>query len=376
MRSLFFSLLASSCVALTSCATMAETTGPSSPAIAEWRGVDLSYVNELEDCGARFRDSRGYRDPYAIMADAGANVVRLRLWHSPTWTTYSTLQDVKRSIRRARERGMRVLLDFHYSDDWAHPGKQLVPAAWAGQSDEQLATSLGSYTEDVLRELDRDGLLPEYVQIGNETNTDLLIGQEVAENAPINWARNILFFRAGVTAVRRVERDTGRRIRVMFHIAQPENVEPWFDAAAAAGLPDFDIIGLSYYEKWSTAPLEAIGPWIARLRRRYAKDVVIVETAYPWTFESADQMGNLLGEDSVSPGFPATRRGQQRYLSALNRAVVDNGGLGLVYWEPAWISSDCRTRWGQGSSWENAALFDFSGRLLPGAEFLRGETGE
>lgn len=376
MKHPFLSPLILSGLILSSCVGSAAAPRNERSPVAEWRGVDLSYVNELEACGARYRDESGYRDPYAIMADAGANVVRLRLWHTPTWTDYSTLEDVKRSIRRARDQNMEVLLDFHYSDDWVHPGKQIVPAAWAGQSDEELAASLGAYTDSVLRELDAEGLLPEYVQIGNETNTDMLIDEEVAETAPINWERNVRFFIAGVTAVRTVERDTGSDIGVMLHIAQPENVEPWFDAGAAAGLPDFDIIGLSYYGKWSSTPLEAIGPWIARLRAKYSKDVVIVETAYPWSLGSADQASNLLGEDSLEPGYPATRRGQQRYLDALNRAVVDNGGLGLVYWEPAWISSDCSTRWGQGSHWENATLFDFNGRILPGAGFLQGPAGE
>lgn len=371
MRSSQLSFLAAFAFSLSGCVSTAGVSDHPLPATAEWRGVDLSYVNELEACGARYRDDAGFRDPYAILADAGANVVRLRLWHTPTWTEYSTLADVKRSIRRARDQGMQVLLDFHYSDDWVHPGKQIVPAAWAGQTDQELAASLGEYTESVLMELEGEGLLPEFVQIGNETNTDMLIDEEVAEDAPVDWQRNVRFFVSGVTAVRNVERETGSSIEVMLHIAQPENVERWLDGGIEAGLPDFDILGISYYEKWSSMPLTAIGPWVSLARQKYGKDIVIVETAYPWTLDGADQANNLLGEDSLFGGYPATRRGQQRYLADLNRAVVDNGGLGLVYWEPAWISSDCSTRWGQGSHWENATLFDFQGRLLPGAGFLQ-----
>lgn len=364
-------LLLAASITLAGCVGAAHETGNTPVAAAKWRGVDLSYVNELEACGAKFRDDSGFRDPFAILADAGANVVRLRLWHSPDWTDYSTLADVKRSIRRARDLDMKVLLDFHYSDDWTHPGKQIVPSAWAGQSDEELAESLGAYTEDVLLNLASDGLLPDYVQIGNETNTDMLIDVEVAESAPVNWARNVKFLIAGATAIAKVERDTGAQIGTMFHIAQPENVEPWFDAGLEAGMPDFDIIGLSYYGKWSKTPLDEIGPWIARVRAKYSKDIVVVETAYPWTLEGADKAGNLLGMEGLDPRYPATPIGQQQYLSELNRAVVANGGLGLVYWEPAWVSSECSTRWGQGSHWENAALFDFSGNLLPGASFLK-----
>ena len=106
------------------------------------------------------------------------------------------------------------------------------------------------------------------------------------------------------------------------------------------------------------------------LRQRYDKDVVVVETAYPWTLGSNDPAANLLGEDSLIDGYPASIDGQARFLEALAAAVRDAGGLGVIYWEPAWISTECSTRWGQGSHWENAALFDFDGRLHDGARFL------
>jgi len=162
-----------------------------------WRGVDLSYVNELEDCGAVYRAGESQEDPYEIFAGAGANIVRLRLWHTPTWTRYGTLADVKQSIRRARGARMRVLLDFHYSDDWAHPGKQLVPIAWRdATSVEALAQRLYSYTHGVLSELHAEDLLPDVVQLGNEINTDILIDHEVAEDAPVNWSRNAVLLQA------------------------------------------------------------------------------------------------------------------------------------------------------------------------------------
>src|SRR5262245_51039797 len=93
-------------------------------------GVDLSYVNEVEDCGGVFSDGAAH-DPFEILADRGANLVRARLWHDPQWTDYSTVDDVIRTFRRAEATGMRTLLDFHYSDEWADPGRQSPPAAWA-----------------------------------------------------------------------------------------------------------------------------------------------------------------------------------------------------------------------------------------------------
>ena len=337
-----------------------------------WRGADLSYVNELEDCGAVYRYQGEVADPYALFADKGVNLVRLRLWHTPDWTQYSTLPDVTKSIRRARQQDMAVLLDFHYSDDWADPGNQVIPAAWrVAKTTEELAELLHDYTYKTLATLDRQGLLPEYVQVGNEINTELLLTEEVAEHTPVNWERNAVLLNAGITAVRRASEYSGKAIGIMLHVAQPENAGPWLDDAFATGVRDFDIIGVSYYAKWSTMPFNRMEETVRRLRHRYGKDVVIVETAYPWTLGYNDQAHNILGADSLVDGYPATQDGQRRLLIDLMRAVLRGGGLGVVYWEPAWVSSRCRTRWGQGSHWENATLFDFHpGNLHKGADFL------
>ena len=128
-------------------------------------------MNEIESCGAQFRLNGKLRDPYELFAESGADLVRLRLWNNPTWTKFSTEADVTRSIERAHKAGMFVLLDFHYSDDWADPQKQTIPAAWAadiGDAD-KLATHVYEYTRDVLARLNPRGLLPYMVQVGNET---------------------------------------------------------------------------------------------------------------------------------------------------------------------------------------------------------------
>ena len=337
-----------------------------------WRGVDLSYVNEMEDCGAVYRYEGEAADPYAIFANKGANIVRLRFWHNPDWTEYGTLADVTRSIRRARRHDMAVLLDFHYSDDWADPGNQIIPAAWrSAKITGELAQLLHDYTYETLMTLYGRGLLPEYVQVGNEINTELLLTEEAPEHTPINWERNATLLNAGISAVRRASEDSGQAIGLMLHVAQPENVVPWVDAASEAGIQDFDIIGVSYYAKWSKLPFNRVEEVIRLLRQRYGKDVIIVETAYPWTLRYNDRAHNILGADSLIDGYPATQDGQRRMLIDLMRAVLKGGGLGVVYWEPAWVSTRCRTRWGQGSHWENAALFDFyPGNLHQGADFL------
>ncbi|MEC3888929.1 glycoside hydrolase family 53 protein [Xanthomonas campestris] len=337
-------------------------------------GADLSYVNEMEECGVQYRENGVVKDPFELFHTHGANLVRVRLWNDARWTKYSDLSDVKKTIRRAHAQGMQVLLDLHYSDDWADGEKQLIPKAWASITDtDELARTLYGFTYDTLSALDRAGLMPELVQVGNESNSDLMDSIPWDKKRPIDWQRNAKLFNAGIKAVRDISARSAIKPRVMLHIAQPENVEPWFAAATKAGVTDFDLIGISYYRKWSTQSMAELGKTIQRLRGRFDADVVVVETAYPWTMASGDTSHNLLGEDSLIAGYPATPQGQARYMVDLTQLVIDTGGAGVVYWEPAWTSSSCKTRWGTGSSWENASFFDFqrNNEVLPAIDFMR-----
>ena len=349
-------------------ASLLAGTAAHADAPAFYLGADLSYVNEMEDCGAHYRDAHGRADPFALVARAGGNIVRVRLWNDARWTRYSNEADVLRTIRRAHAAGMQVLLDFHYSDDWADGDKQEPPAAWVGLSTQAQAAALHDYTSAVLGRLAAAGQMPELVQVGNETNPALLGGHS---GQPTDWARNAALLNAGIVAVREAGEAAGTHPRIMLHVAQPENILPWFDAATAAGVTGYDLIGISYYRKWSTRSIAQLGETIAAARARYHADVMVVETAYPFTLDSQDASPNLLGEDSLIAGYPATPDGQRRYLIDLSQTVADAGGVGVVYWEPAWISTRCRTRWGIGSNWENAAWFDYRHHAaLPALDFL------
>lgn len=222
------------------------------------------------------------KDPFELFHAHGTNLVRVRLWNDARWTKYSDLSDVKKTIARARAHGMQVLLDLHYSHDWADGEKQLIPKAWASITDtDELARTLYGFTYDTLSALDRAGLVPELVQVGNESNSDLMDSTPWDKKRPINWQRNAKLFNAGIKAVRDISARSAIKPRVMLHIAQPENVEPWFADATKAGVTDFDLIGISYYRKWSTQSMAGLGKTLKRLRGRYAADVVVVETAYP-----------------------------------------------------------------------------------------------
>jgi arabinogalactan endo-1,4-beta-galactosidase len=355
----------------TSCHEPAKTNFKEAPGDSFYLGADLSYVNEMEECGAVYKNLEGEEnDVFTIFEHAGANLVRVRLWHTPTWSSYSHLDDVKKTIRRIKNHKMNVLLDVHYSDDWADPSTQEIPAAWLSELDntDALSQLLYDYTYDVLNELNNEGLLPNVVQIGNEINGNILTQ---GDPFPIDWARNSTLLNTGIQAVRDLSSSLDSDIEVLLHIAQPENGLWWFEEATQNGVTDFDWIGLSYYSAWSQYDLSNLEPVLTDLRTTYDKKLMIVETAYPFTLEDADSANNILGSQAIVPDHPPTQQGQLDYLIRLKNVVSASGGSGLVYWEPAWVSTDCNTQWGTGSHWDNATLFDHQHQATRGFEFYK-----
>jgi arabinogalactan endo-1,4-beta-galactosidase len=351
-----------------------------------YRGADLSYTNEMEDCGVVYRENGAAKDPYKIFADNGCNLVRLRLWHTPSWhdtlnsgKRYSDFNDVRRSIRRAKDLGMQVLLDFHLSDTWADPQRQLAPKAWLPVINNlpALKDSVYNYVLQTLTRLDADGLLPEMVQIGNETNRPIILSPAVdAGNPSIDWSRNAALFNAGIKAARDVEKSSGKKIKVALHIAGPANAEYFVSQFRSAGVTDFDVLGLSYYWAWHRpTTIAETGAVISRLRATYPKtDVMIFETGYIWTLQYNDAANNII--DVLHPNYsPASPENQRKWLVDLSAEVKKQGGIGVVYWEPSWVSSPCRNQWSQGSNQENATFFDFENNVLPagGMGWLKGE---
>jgi arabinogalactan endo-1,4-beta-galactosidase len=297
----------------------------------------------------------------------------LRLWHTPSINSYSGIADVKRSIRRARDAGMKVLLDLHYSDIWADPHRQEIPAAWKDVRDQRiLGDSLYRYTFQTLMDLHREGLLPEMVQTGNEINSEILLPAGT-QKPEIDWTRNAFLINNALRAVRDASKLAGVPIGTVLHIAQPENAVHWFAAAELAGIGYYDRIGISYYPLWSKVKMDSLPAYVRRLTDKHRKPVMVVETAYPHTLQNIDQANNILDASALLPEFPATPAGQLGYLQALVRAMKAGGGTGVFYWEPAWVTSRARTPWGLGSHWDNATFFDGSrgNESLPAFDFFR-----
>jgi arabinogalactan endo-1,4-beta-galactosidase len=339
-------------------------------------GNDLSYVNEMEDCGVVYRENGASRDVYDIFADHGCNLVRLRLWHTPAWYDslnqghrYGDLADVKRAIARARAKGMHVLLNFHLSDNWADPSKQIVPAAWDHIVDDLpvLKDSLYNYISSTLLHLHGEALLPEMVQIGNETNRGILLSQEQNDAGwVLDWPRNSQLFNSAIQAVRDVEQATGETVVIALHAAGPEDATWIYSQFIENGVTDFDVMGISYYWAWhKPTTIAQTGEIIRNLRTAHpGYEVMIFETGYIWTTQNIDQAANIITE--THPDYhPASPDNQRRWLVDLTQEVINSGGKAVIYWEPAWVSSPCRTQWGQGSHQEHATFFDFNHQLMP-----------
>ncbi|MEM6397922.1 MAG: glycosyl hydrolase 53 family protein [Bacteroidota bacterium] len=338
-------------------------------------GADLSYVNEMQDCGVEYLEDDQNKDPYQIFADHEFNLVRLRLWHSPSWYDdlnnghrYSDLNDVIRSATRAKAQGMEVLLDFHLSDTWADPSRQIVPEAWAPFVDDQaiLGDSLYNYVYATLERLHELDLLPELVQMGNETNRGILLS-EAENNAgwTLDWARNSYLFNRAIRAVRDIEIATGETIALGLHFAGPANATYFVNEFIANGVTDFDWIGLSYYWAWhQPSTIADAGQVIADFRSNHPdKEVLVLETGYIWTLDFNDQAQNIISD--THPDYtPPSPDAQYRWLVDLTTEIMQAGGSGLIYWEPAWVSSPCYTQWGQGSHQEHATFFDFDNELI------------
>ncbi|GJM62627.1 arabinogalactan endo-beta-1,4-galactanase [Persicobacter diffluens] len=344
-------------------------------------GADLSYVNQLLDFGGQYADASGTpQDPYALFADIGTDWVRLRLWHDPLWTRdiygnagtqmYSDLEDVKLAALKAKNQGMEVLLDIHYSDTWADPGQQELPAAWARLSLNEVEQKVEEYTYQVLAEMQAAGCLPLAVQVGNEINTGMLFPHgalfpEGSGTANPEGLRKMLI--AGLKGIARAEDAFGVEIQSVIHCAQPEHTD-WFFSTVFGNAPlDFDILGVSFYPAGSSRSIADMGNAIRNLKSKYAKEVMVLEVAYPWTLDYADHNNNILWADDLINGYPASPEGQLTFFRDFCQEVKSAGGSGVIYWEPGWISTDAKTPGGKGSAWENATFFDFKNenRLLP-----------
>jgi arabinogalactan endo-1,4-beta-galactosidase len=345
------------------------------PAAGLDRGADLSFTPQEIAAGAHFTDHGRQASPVDIMRDNGANYVRMRLWVNPP-PGYSNLASDLKLARQVRAAGMKVYLDIMYSDFWADPQHQNIPAAWQGQSLAQLTQTVQTYTQQVISAFARQGTPVDMVAIGNEIRNGILwpAGQ-VDPSTGAGYDALATLLKAGVAGARAAN-PPGHKLLVMMHYDQGGNnqlSQAFYQNLISRGVP-FDVIGLSYYPFFH-GTISQLRNNVDALATQFHKPIVIAETQYAWTLANGnsvagDSTGDFVWEPSLlSAGYPATPGGQLSFVTdelSILAQVPDGLGAGLFYWAPDWIPG---VGWepgtGVGSPNVNLTLFDFQGRALP-----------
>lgn len=309
-------------------------------------GADVSFLKMAEDGGTVFKDAGEPMAGLDILKKHGYNWVRLRLFHSPDRLPNNLAYTIALA-QDAKERGLKFLLDYHYSDTWADPGKQFIPAAWDGLDVETMADSVFQYTKKTIEAFREAGVMPDMVQIGNETRVGMLwpVGK-----LPDNWDNYARLTRAGIDGV-----DAGAgeavRPRIMLHFdegANPEGAQYFFSRFADYGIT-FDVIGLSYYPWWHGSLLK-LRETLLTLDRTFTHDIIVVEGAYNW------RPSEYRDNPDLAP-YPETPEGQRDYLASVLDTILDTGSpkmKGFMWWEPM-VTGGLRSR----------GYFDDEGNALP-----------
>lgn len=368
------------------------------------KGVDISSIISLENSGVVFYNEKGKeQDIFKTLSQAGINYIRIRIWNNPFDVNGNGYgggnNDLDTAIKigkRATKSGMKVLIDFHYSDFWADPSKQQAPKTWKGMTLEEKSLALYEYTKDSLTKLLAEGVDIGMVQVGNETT-----GNFCGEN---NWKNIAALFSEGSRAIREVSEKEKKDILIAIHFTNPENTENYDRYAMILEnfKVDYDVFASSYYPFWH-GTITNLTDVLTNVALKYNKKVMVAETSYAYTYDNGDGHGNTISEEKVfTKNYPITIQGQADAIHDVIAAVakVGEAGLGVFYWEPAWIPVPGDTLEGRqvlwekyGSGWassfateydpvdagvyyggsacDNQALFDFSGHPLDSLNIFR-----
>lgn len=360
------------------------------------KGADISTLVEVEKCGAKFYNNGKEGELLDILKSYGINSVRIRLWHNPydeAGKPYGAgTNDITVMLelaKRAKAHNMSILLDIHYSDFWADPGKQLKPKAWQGFTVDELEKAVYDYTIEVMNVCKENDCVPQMVQVGNELTNGMLWPEGKVPEYD-NLAR---FISAGIRAVKHVVPDT----KIMIHLDNGGNNElyrKWFDEYIKRG-EDFDVIGMSYYPFWHGS-FDALAYNMSDMAKRYEKDIIIAEVSMGYTMQDYKEYEGLADKDRKGMAtkqelvdkieYPMTKQGQSDFMEKLMKCISDipNGrGWGFYYWEPAWIPVS-GSGWATeaslaymndngpcGNEWANQALFDYNGNALLALEAIK-----
>lgn len=357
------------------------------------RGMDVSSILAEEKSGVKYYSADGKeQDVFTTMAEAGVNYARIRVWNDPFDENGNGYgggnNDLATAIalgKRATENGMKVCIDFHYSDFWADPSKQMCPKAWVDFSLEEKSNALYEFTKDSLTQLLENGVDVCMVQVGNETNNGMAGETQIPNIAKL--------MSSGSKAIREIAKSYDKDIQVALHYTNANDYDG-LDSILyklASFQVDYDIFALSYYPYWH-GTFENLQNVMTNIQNKYGKKTLIAETAYCYTTEDTDGSGNSVSEADLIDAYGATVQSQSTALRDVCATANDAGALGVFYWEGAWIAvgdvnADNSSIWEEfgsgwassyaaaydpndagkyygGCSWDNQALFDATGKPL------------
>lgn len=364
------------------------------------KGMDISSIIAEEESGVVYYNEDGEEeDLFKILADSGVNYIRVRVWNDPYdedgngYGGGNNDADKAATIgKRAAEYGMKLLVDFHYSDFWADPNKQFCPKAWKGTEPEEKADLLYDYTVESLTKIIEAGADVGMVQIGNEINSGM--SSERSDDAVMT------LLKAGSRAVRDVASKKKQDIKIAVHYTEIENYDDTLGHAQTLAdyEVDYDVFGVSYYPFWH-GTMDNMTAVLSAIKEEYGKDTCILETSYPYTEEDGDCSGNSVAEGGGVDEYPISVQGQATAIRDVIAHASEAGSLGVFYWEGAWIpvgdDFDSNSKlWEQygsgwassyagsydpndagkyygGSSWDNQAFFDFEGHKLASLDVFK-----
>ena len=314
------------------------------------KGVDVSSYVSITESGAKFRDWDGNTIDengfFELLKDAGVNYVRIRVWNNPYTDDKKgygggncDLEKAKTIGKYATEAGMKVLIDFHYSDFWADPDRQTSPKAWTTMTVSEKETAVYEYTKNSLNELIEAGVDVGMVQVGNETNHGIA---GVMESDEGGWEDICKIFSAGSKGVREAASDNSKNILVAVHFTDPQTPDNYKKISGTLDKykVDYDVFASSYYPHMHGS-LSNLTSVLKQVADTYDKKVMVAETSWAWTTEDGDGYSNSF-DSTKTYDYSISQQGQANILRDVMKAVSDvgNNGIGMFYWEPAWIPAN------------------------------------
>lgn len=371
-------------------------------------GCDMSMLIAQENSGVVYYDEAGNeQDPLLTLANNGVDSIRIRIWNDPYDENGNGYgggnNDTETAVaigKRATEHGMTTFIDYHYSDFWADPSKQMLPKAWVGMTTEEIGDAIYAFTKESLGQILAAGVDVSMVQLGNEI-TNGMCGET-------NWNDIGVMLRKGCQAVRELEAEYDTKIQIVMHFANPHTADyqklAWRLEKQEV---DYDVFATSYYPFWN-GTLENLQTVMQGIIDNYGKKVMVAEISYPYTFEDGDNNQNSLYENCGQKfDYEISEQGQADAVRACVEVLATYGenAVGIFYWEPAWIPVPADTgmtrsqiwekygsgwassyasvydpndagRYYGGSAWDNQALFDYEGNPLSSIRMFRMMKGE